>query len=116
MKRKDITSETLRQALAELMLSFPVYRLYPTEFPLDSLQREIFGKIFDEAQKRNPAIKNPLGVLRDLLLADRPGDEVYNNLLESFCLRLMQFTGPLTAKGVKTHRCTSTTALYHTTR
>ena len=100
-EKKGVTPGTMRQALAQLMLSFPVYRLYPAEFPLDSVQREIFGNIFNEAQKRNQGIKNALGTLRDLMLASRTDDDLYNNSLESFCLRLMQFTGPLTAKGVE---------------
>jgi hypothetical protein len=32
---KKITPVTLRQALAGLMASFPVYRYYPEEFPLN---------------------------------------------------------------------------------
>ena len=100
-EKKGIPHEALRQALTELMLAFPVYRLYPQEFPLDAEQRKLFGEVFSTALKRNPDLKNQLGLLRDLIFANKPGDERYNSLLRDFCLRLMQFTGPLTAKGVE---------------
>ncbi len=100
-EKKGITPETLRQALAGLMISFPVYRHYPEEFPLNDLSAAMLDEVFSIAIEKNPGIKNSLGLLRELLFARRPDDSGYDTLLSAFCLRLMQFTGPLTAKGVE---------------
>jgi malto-oligosyltrehalose synthase/4-alpha-glucanotransferase len=96
-----ITPVTMRQALAGLMASFPVYRYYPEEFPLNGKTRELMDGVFSSAIERNPDLKNSLGMLKELLFIHRPGDTTFNDLLKGFCLRLMQFTGPLTAKGVE---------------
>jgi malto-oligosyltrehalose synthase/4-alpha-glucanotransferase len=98
---KKNTPAKLRQALAGLMASFPVYRYYPEEFPLNGETRALLEGVFTTALERNPGLKNSLGLLRELLFVRRPGDTTYNDLLKAFCLRLMQFTGPLTAKGVE---------------
>jgi malto-oligosyltrehalose synthase/4-alpha-glucanotransferase len=99
--KKRITRESLKLALAEFMLAFPVYRLYPEEFPPDSRTREMFAGIFRTALSRNPAIKHSTLLLKQLVLADTREDDIHNGLLSDFLLRLMQFTGPLTAKGVE---------------
>lgn len=100
-EKKGLSPETMKQALAEFMLAFPVYRIYPGEFPLQGEQRELTVEIFKQAIRRNPGIKNSLSILRDIVLVDKKRDDEFNTLLGNFFMRLLQFTGPLTAKGVE---------------
>ncbi len=99
-EKKGITGNEMRQAISEFMLAFPVYRLYPDEYPLSGKTREQTIEIFNLATKNNPGLKNALRLLKDIVLNDR-GDEQYNILLGGFFGRMMQYTGPLTAKGVE---------------
>ncbi len=100
-EKKGITPETLRKALGEFMPALPVYRFYPEEFPLNGMQRKKFEDTLKAAARRNPQLKGALALLKDLFFHHDQKDDGYNGLLEDFCLRLMQFTGPLTAKGVE---------------
>ena len=100
-EKKGVTPENLRKALAEFMLAFPVYRYYPQEFPLNRKSVEILDHVFKIAAERNSGIRSSLEFLKKLIFEVRPDDSRYNSLLEDFCRRLMQFTGPLTAKGLE---------------
>ena len=104
--RKGITGEAFKSSVAEFMLACPVYRLYPDEFPLNKKDRELAKEIFEIAVEREPKLKNALMLLQNILLKGPEKDDQYNLLLKSFFQRLMQFTGPLTAKG------TEDTAMY----
>jgi (1->4)-alpha-D-glucan 1-alpha-D-glucosylmutase len=80
----------LKEALAVLMSSFPVYRSYPGEGPLSAADRKIIGTAFARAKQRLPDAQAELGFLEGCLDEDR-----------AFRSRLMQFTGPLAAKGIE---------------
>lgn len=99
--KKNITQETMKEAIGEFMLAFPIYRLYPEEYPLNGEIREQAYEIFTKAASRNPDLKNAIVLLRDIVLNERDGDDRFNKLLKEFFDRLMQYTGPLTAKGVE---------------
>jgi malto-oligosyltrehalose synthase/4-alpha-glucanotransferase len=100
-ENRNITRDTLKEAIGEFMLSFPVYRLYPEEFPLHGEARAMVSTIFHSALKRSSGMANSLKLLRDLILREKTNDREYNRLLGEFFTRMMQFTGPLTAKGVE---------------
>ena len=110
-EKKGITRETMKQAIGEFMLAFPVYRLYPEEYPLTGETRKKVGEIFNIAIKRNNlsgkskhsgrGLNNAIILLRDLVLQKRITDDKYYSLLKEFFGRLMQYAGPLTAKGVE---------------
>ncbi len=99
--KKNITGETLKEAIGEFMLAFPLYRLYPEEYPLTGETREKVHEIFTEAVSRNADLKNAILLLRDIVLSERDEDHEFNTMLKEFFDRLMQYTGPLTAKGVE---------------
>ncbi len=100
-EKENISHEEIKEALGEFMLACPVYRLYPRVFPLRNDNRKVVEEIFEKAHKRNPALKTALEKLEDVLLSNNPEDEKYNEKLGMFFARLMQFTGPLMAKGVE---------------
>jgi (1->4)-alpha-D-glucan 1-alpha-D-glucosylmutase len=108
----------LKTALVLVLVSFPVYRVYPESFPLDkqSMQEieKCFNKAYAIARKTRTfnvvreangsggeeddlenAILSHLDLLRSLFM--EPGNK--QHLL--FLKRFMQFTGPLAAKGVE---------------
>jgi len=84
-------------ALAIFMAAFPIYRIYPDAFPLD--QVEYADKAFQSASQRKPERLKELKWIRSLFDAKTMMNEVSPELL--FLKRLMQFTGPLAAKGVE---------------
>ena len=98
---KEAGREEIKEALGEFMLACPVYRLYPRKFPLDKVNREIVEKIFDKAGKYNPALKPALQKLAEIILNKDKKNKEFNQKLSMFFSRLMQFTGPLMAKGVE---------------
>lgn len=89
---------SLKQALGALMIALPVYRIYPESLPLAGKDLVIMNEAFDKAQQASATGNTELGYLHDLFVSPSPDQHL--NLL-SFLKRLMQFTGPLTAKGVE---------------
>jgi len=80
----------LKEALAALMASFPVYRAYPDEGPMTKDDDNVICAAFDQARRLHPGYGAELSCLEFLLKGPTP-----------FRSRLMQFTGPLAAKGVE---------------
>lgn len=89
----------IKQALESFMLSLPVYRLYPEKLPLRGIDLEIAHEAFDRAVAEDPEHRNVLDHLRSMFTAVENGDK--NDRILFLLKRLMQFTGPLTAKGVE---------------
>ncbi len=100
-EKENISREEIKEALGEFMLACPVYRLYPRAFPLRNQNRIVVDEIFKTARKRTPALTAALEKLSSVMLSDEKNDEDFNEKLQQFFSRLMQFTGPLMAKGVE---------------
>ncbi|MDH7462254.1 malto-oligosyltrehalose synthase [Chitinophagaceae bacterium 26-R-25] len=94
---RSIKEEELHQALGTFMAAFPVYRVYIDQFPVDDISSEMINKAFKDAGNRASQLKPAFHALKKLF-DDR--DEKQNERLQ-FIQRLMQFTGPLAAKGVE---------------
>ena len=95
----SFSQDSFKKALGILMSSFPVYRIYPNAYPLHKEALTIVNKAFGKASQKGEDVLEELQLLQTVFDADgeQPGDE--NKLL--FLMRLMQFTGPLAAKGVE---------------
>ncbi len=94
-KRPD---KNLKKALAVLMAAFPVYRIYPGAFPIDRLK--FVEQAFQKALQKSPELKGELEIFQRLFeIPPHSSDEGRSEIL--FLKRLMQFTGPLAAKGVE---------------
>lgn len=97
-----INQERLKQTIGEFMVQCPVYRYYGNSFPLvkeeEAAIRTIFSRITESDATLTPEVK----LLEEILL-NRPqkGDEDFNKCALKWYQRLMQFTGPLMAKGVE---------------
>lgn len=94
------SAERMRQALGCFMLSLPVYRIYPDRLPLKGKNLMIVQEAFEKALKAGPDYTTEIQHLRNLFTGAHD-DDMTNNAALDFLKRLMQFTGPLTAKGVE---------------
>ncbi|BAV08889.1 maltooligosyl trehalose synthase [Filimonas lacunae] len=92
-------TEKLAKALGIWMAAFPVYRIYPHHFPLSTEELEQVQHSLEFAVMQEPAYWEELAEIRTLF---HPGDNAEQNARKMQLLnRLMQFTGPLAAKGVE---------------
>jgi (1->4)-alpha-D-glucan 1-alpha-D-glucosylmutase len=82
--------DRLKDALSVLMSSFPVYRAYPGEGPLSEADWQIINTAIQKARHFRPDLRGEIGCLESFLRNPSP-----------FRARLMQFTGPLAAKGIE---------------
>ena len=95
---EDQKNEKHKQALGALLAGFPVYRIYPEDFPLNGRQEKILKSAYNSALEFYPDHKEELGTWKKLFLGRAQkdkGDMLY------FLQRCQQFTGPLAAKGVE---------------
>jgi malto-oligosyltrehalose synthase len=100
LESEEVSREEMKEAIGGFMLACPVYRLYPRQFPLRNQNRRLVQEILETALHRNPALKKALDRLGDILLRE-DGNEDHNERVKAFFARLMQYTGPLMAKGVE---------------
>jgi malto-oligosyltrehalose synthase/4-alpha-glucanotransferase len=92
----------LKNAIGELLVRLPVYRLYPEELPLADADRLQLENIFKDISDQKPELEAAVQLLRDIFLNDSHHDmpELQDKALY-FLQRCMQFSGPLMAKGVE---------------
>lgn len=103
-----INRDELKQALGLVMCCLPVYRLYPGEQPLDADAQQIIKATFEDALRRRPELRQSISFLQSfwtsasLSSLAAPLTSLSPSIaLRTFLQRLMQFTGPLMAKGVE---------------
>jgi (1->4)-alpha-D-glucan 1-alpha-D-glucosylmutase len=92
--------ERIKQAIGHFMLSLPVYRIYPDTLPLKGKSLLIVHEAFEKALASGADYSEEINYLRNLFTNAPASDEERGRILH-FLKRLMQFTGPLTAKGVE---------------
>jgi (1->4)-alpha-D-glucan 1-alpha-D-glucosylmutase len=102
-RTRDFTFNTLREALAEVVACFPVYRTYITDRPSPRDQHFIDWAV-GRARRRSPAADaDSFQFIRDALLGAAPAgaDPALALQYHGFALKAQQFTSPVTAKGVE---------------
>lgn len=92
--------DKVKSALGNLMLALPVYRIYPTALPLEIDDRHYIEEAFTAAASVEDDSHAVLAYLKSLFLSTPKNVEDGKRIL-TFLRRMMQFTGPLTAKGVE---------------
>lgn len=95
----EIRLPDLKLALGVFMACFPVYRVYIEEIPVKINDEVLIVMAFAEAWQRYPQLNYELGILRQLFIPHPDLNRTNNRFL--FIQRLMQFTGPLAAKGIE---------------
>ncbi len=92
------TRNEIKNALGAVMVSLPVYRIYPRSLPLEGAEKRVMAETFQKAAEQNQAEAEQVRYLEQLMVR---GEEQERSAVIKFEKRLMQFTGPLTAKGVE---------------
>ncbi|MBV9255339.1 MAG: malto-oligosyltrehalose synthase, partial [Actinobacteria bacterium] len=97
-RHRDYTRSDLRDALTELLVSFPVYRTYVVPGEEASAQDEavVTGAAADVRSRRPDIDAELLDWLTSLLLGRVAGDEA-----SELAARFQQLSGPVMAKGVE---------------
>ena len=95
----NFTRPKLKQALGLIMVSLPIYRIYPKQIPLDGNDLVILTEVFNKTKQVEPSFEAELNHFYSLFVC--PDKEIDKSSILDFLKRLMQFTGPLTAKGVE---------------
>ncbi len=113
---RDYTLSSLRDALREIVACFPVYRTYIASSQVSSRDRNQVLKAVAEARRRSRAADlSVFDLVRDVLLGDIAlGKPLpFQEQALRLAMKLQQYTGPVTAKGVEDtafyryHRLTS---------
>ena len=93
--------EALKEALAHLLIAFPVYRIYSTAFPFASEDQAVLEQTFRRAQEQAPTLAPQFDQLRTVFSGEASPDEALDQRRLRFVMRCQQFAGPLAAKGVE---------------
>src|SRR5579863_5392371 len=100
----DFTLNSLRDALAEVVACFPVYRTYVTANEVSDKDVRYIRSAVAAAKWRSPAADTSIFdfVSNVLLTTIAEGqDTAYRNAVTTFAMKFQQFTGPVMAKGLE---------------
>jgi (1->4)-alpha-D-glucan 1-alpha-D-glucosylmutase len=102
-RTRDFTLNSLRQALAEVVACFPVYRTYVTDKTSSQDRRFIDWAIGRAHRRGRAADATVFEFVRSVLLGTPPpgADPELRAGYLAFTQRLQQYTAPVTAKGVE---------------
>ncbi|TDQ10026.1 malto-oligosyltrehalose synthase [Pedobacter metabolipauper] len=89
-----------KKLIAEILVRCPVYRFYGNQYPLPTSEVQALEPIFSDLEKA-AEYRDALAILKRILFGNTTGETDYGQRVLQFYQRLMQFTGPLMAKGVE---------------
>jgi (1->4)-alpha-D-glucan 1-alpha-D-glucosylmutase len=100
----DFTTNSLRDALTEIVASFPVYRTYVSEAGLSEYDERYIQRAVDAAKWRSPAADTSIfdfigGVILTHIAEGQ--NPAYKNAVLNFAMKFQQFTSPVMAKGIE---------------
>lgn len=90
--------ERIKEALGAFLACCPVYKLYSDQLPVSHEDAIVIHYIIRKATTRNPGASKALKSLGKIFLTKTFAQ---NDAVTGFFLRLMQYAGPLMAKGVE---------------
>ena len=100
----DFTLNSLRDALTEVVATFPVYRTYVTSSGISDNDVRYIRSAIASAKWRSPAADTSIFdfVGQVLLTSIAEGqDPAYRNAVTTFAMKFQQFTSPVMAKGLE---------------
>jgi (1->4)-alpha-D-glucan 1-alpha-D-glucosylmutase len=103
-RSRDLTLNMLRLAAREVLVSFPVYRVYPRKEGVSDRDRRFVDLAVAKAKRQNPAFHpGVFDFLRNVLLLQHPDGSSAETIAEREVLagRFQQVTSPVMAKGVE---------------
>ena len=110
-RTRDFTFSSLRQALAEVIACFPVYRTYVSDSVSAEDRRYIDWAIAAAKTRRSVTEAPVFDFVRAALLVELPStSELMSRRIRTFAMKFQQVTAPVTAKGIED------TALYRFNR
>jgi (1->4)-alpha-D-glucan 1-alpha-D-glucosylmutase len=99
----DITMDSLKRSMAEIMVCYPVYRTYLG--PCNGRESDVgyVSMAVESARRENPALLHELNFIEKILLLhfDEHIEEKERGEYQHFVMRFQQFTGTLMAKGIE---------------
>ena len=103
---RDFTVYDLRDALREVIASFPVYRTYicAETDQVEERDRAVIEAAVARARRRTPTVDPSVyDFLLDILLLRYPDthDDTLREEQRNFVMKFQQLSGPITAKGVE---------------
>lgn len=101
---RDLTLNSLRNAIIEVIAAFPVYRTYTNTWTVTDHDRQVIEIAVSRAKRLNPAISTSIfDYLKDVLLLRFPPEAPDGEKAAwlDFVMRFQQLTGPVMAKGVE---------------
>jgi (1->4)-alpha-D-glucan 1-alpha-D-glucosylmutase len=102
IERGGQAEAVLRLAIAEILVYCPVYRYYGNQTPLPDEDAQALRSMMAAIREEKPDLAEGLDRLENALLLKPPVADIdYRDRARRFYQRLMQFTGPLMAKGVE---------------
>ena len=101
-RTRDFTNNALREALAETVAHFPVYRTYVTERGASAQDHRYVDWAIAQAKRRSSADVAIFDFVRALMIGE-PADELADLRAHyvAFAMRVQQFTSPVAAKGIE---------------
>jgi (1->4)-alpha-D-glucan 1-alpha-D-glucosylmutase len=102
-RTRDFTLNTLRQALAEVVACFPVYRTYVADRVAPQDRRYVDWAVTQARRRSRAADGSVFEFVRNALVARAPAGAApaLAGEFRAFAMRAQQFTAPVTAKGVE---------------
>ena len=100
----DFTLNNLRDALTQIVASFPVYRTYVSFAGVSESDSRYIHAAINLAKKRSPAADpSVFDFIREVLLTRiaEGQDEKYRSKVVAFAMKFQQFTSPVMAKGLE---------------
>ncbi len=100
----DFTLNGLRDALTEVVASFPVYRTYVSPAGVSESDKLYIRLAIASAKRRSPAADTSIFDFVGEVLLTRIAegqDPAYRNAVLTFAMKFQQFTGPVMAKGLE---------------
>jgi len=96
-----ITDIVWKETIAAFLVECPVYRFYPESLPLKGGERVAVSDILQAIEKKRPELTPALQSLRNIFFEVEDSSTADLEKHSHFFSRCMQFSGPLTAKGVE---------------
>jgi (1->4)-alpha-D-glucan 1-alpha-D-glucosylmutase len=100
----DFTLNSVRDALTEVVASFPVYRTYVTASSVSESDARYIRTAIDEAKWRSPAADTSVFDFISGVLLTRIAEghnPAYRKAVVAFAMKFQQFTSPVMAKGLE---------------
>jgi malto-oligosyltrehalose synthase/4-alpha-glucanotransferase len=101
-KLDNVQPDAIKKAIGEFLIQCPVYRYYGNRIPLDKEETAAVQMIFERIRGEKKELSGAVDLLEEAVLKmPQPDNKEYNSRALKFYQRLMQFSGPLMAKGVE---------------